>query len=474
MLPIRICKPGLWTRAARLAAPLAVVFAAQSQGLDLPDGFPEDRAARQEMLMQQRMIDSLQESSRMHLVARRQQQSAGKPLGDWSVWRARLEKQAQDAPTQRLLGELRLAGLGQPADASEALAWLSKAAAGGDARAQVLEAAVVLSGRTGAHAGRQDAFRLLQDRAAQGDGLAMYAVGQALVEGRIVVRDLPQARQWFERGAKAGNSQAELALGRARYAGLGGPVDMGGGAAALAHAAAIGNRGAQLTLEMARLQGAGMVQDKPRALKAIQALAEAGDFAAQCDWGSLLFDGRATGRPDVPKALATWRKAAEQGSGRAHNLLGTVYREGLYGVVKDDALARAHALQGAALGDSHAQDLAGEVLLLGIGGAADQAQALRWFRAAANQGESYAIMRLAVRLLEGLDGPADLAKARDYMGISANLGQAQAQYMFGQMLEKGVGGASDKPDAARWYRAAADQGHTEAGARLKALLGTSP
>jgi TPR repeat protein len=112
--------------------------------------------------------------------------------------------------------------------------------------------------------------------------------------------------------------------------------------------------------------------------------------------------------------------------------VGVIYGEGL-GVAKDDAEAVRWYQKAADQGNNAGQNNLGEMYQLGRGVAKDDAEAVRWYRKAADQG------------------------------------LAEAQYYLAWMLERGRGTAKSVADATRWYRRAAAQGHAKARAALKRL-----
>lgn len=84
-------------------------------------------------------------------------------------------------------------------------------------------------------------------------------------------------------------------------------------------------------------------------------------------------------------------------------------------------------------GDAHAQDIVGGWYELSIVRALDYAEAVKWYRLAADQG--YAV----------------------------------AQFHLGRMYAEGKGVDQDRAQAAMWFRMAADQGYVDAKQRLKLL-----
>ena len=97
----------------------------------------------------------------------------------------------------------------------------------------------------------------------------------------------------------------------------------------------------------------------------------------------------------------------------------------------------------------------------------DDAEAVRWYRLAAEQGDAAAQVNLGVDVLK-TDGvsPRDDAEAVRWYRLAAEQGDANAQYSLGSMYENGRGVPQDDAEAVRWYRLAAEQGNAYAQANL--------
>jgi TPR repeat protein len=151
-------------------------------------------------------------------------------------------------------------------------------------------------------------------------------------------------------------------------------------------------------------------------------------------------------RRDYAAALREFRPAAERGHARAQYYLGLMY-------------------------------------LQGRGVSRDEAEAEKWFRMAAEQGDRSALASLAMmaRSQEGSKSARDDKAARIDKAtpseeatrsdteaaepperLAAERGDAQAQIKLAAMYEEGRGVAKDLAEAARWYRLAAEQGHAKA------------
>ena len=72
--------------------------------------------------------------------------------------------------------------------------------------------------------------------------------------------------------------------------------------------------------------------------------AEAGDAAAQTDFGYLYFSGAGGMPKDYAKALFWFRKSADQNFARGFDCIGSFYEMGLGGLPKDPVKALASAV----------------------------------------------------------------------------------------------------------------------------------
>lgn len=98
----------------------------------------------------------------------------------------------------------------------------------------------------------------------------------------------------------------------------------------------------------------------------------------------------------------------------------------------------------------------------------DYAEAVRWYRKAAEEGHATAQCALGNRYSFGEGVPQDYAQAVHWYRKAAEQGQANAQYNLAFYYEKGRGVPQDYEQAAHWYRKAAGQGITAAQERLGA------
>jgi len=138
--------------------------------------------------------------------------------------------------------------------------------------------------------------------------------------------------------------------------------------------------------------------------------------------------------------------------------LGVAYYNG-DGVAQDKAEAVRWFRKAAEQGHADAQFNLGLMYGKGEGVAQDKAEAVRWFRKAAEQGVAAAQYNLGVMHSKGDGVEQNKAEAAKWYRKAAEQGDAQAQNNLGVMYSKGEGVAQDKLESARWYRKAAEQGN---------------
>ncbi len=125
------------------------------------------------------------------------------------------------------------------------------------------------------------------------------------------------------------------------------------------------------------------------------------------------------------------------------------------------------SLQAAATaGDSNAQFELGNRFLYGNGVVADELEAARWFRLAAEQNNNNAQYNLAVMYMQGTGVLADLNEALRWFQRAADLGDAPAQFTLGTLFANGRVVPQNPVQAHKWFTLAASSGHRAAAANL--------
>ena len=120
-------------------------------------------------------------------------------------------------------------------------------------------------------------------------------------------------------------------------------------------------------------------------------------------------------------------------------------------------------------GNADAQGHIGELYAVGLGVEQDYAEAMRWLRLAADQGNAQAQKNVGLFFLNGWGVKQDYVEAKRWLRVAAKQGDARAQDTMGYLYVTGHGVARDYDEAMRWYRMAADQGDASAQASIGRL-----
>ena len=104
----------------------------------------------------------------------------------------------------------------------------------------------------------------------------------------------------------------------------------------------------------------------------------------------------------------------------------------------------------------------GGMYALGRGVPQDDAEAVKWYRKAADQGDAIAQHNLGVMYSDGLGVPQDYAEAVKWYREAADQGEAAAQVNLGVMYAIGQGMPQDPVQAHMWFNLAASQGDEDA------------
>ncbi|WP_300528930.1 tetratricopeptide repeat protein [Maricaulis sp.] len=206
--------------------------------------------------------------------------------------------------------------------------------------------------------------------------------------------------------------------------------------------------------------------DAASAIAMVQPRAAAGEAEAQLIYGRLLLNG--VGAPqDDAGAMDQFLAAAEQGLPAAMNEYGRGLMIGRGRPANPDAgldwLGRAAASGTASMAHDYA------VALESFAGAEQLAEALDWYRRAAEQDFLPSVTSLGVLYLDGRGVEADPARALNLFRRAAEAGDGRAQNNIGLMYSRGTGVERDYEAAALWFERAAEQGLPQAMRNLSVL-----
>lgn len=194
--------------------------------------------------------------------------------------------------------------------------------------------------------------------------------------------------------------------------------------------------------------------------------AERGDARAQYNMALI-----ARALEDYTDALH-WAHMAADRSARARYLLGDLYAKG-QGVPADDGNALRWYREAAEMGDAAAQYQVGRFLAQGRAGPRDPEAAVDWFERAAKRGHAQAQLALGQALLQGKGVPQQRLQGRNWLLRAARQGLAKAQWQLGRLAEEGGSSVANQADALVWYEMATGNGLREAeedAQQLRSLL----
>jgi TPR repeat protein len=162
------------------------------------------------------------------------------------------------------------------------------------------------------------------------------------------------------------------------------------------------------------------------------------------------------------KLVETIKAAAEKGDPGQQCALGETYFSGRHGVAQNYAEAVYWFRKAAEQGYPKAQSVLGACYDSGEGVAKDSAEAVRWYRRAAEQGYRLAQFNLGVCYCNGDGVATNHAESVKWYRRSAEQGYAAAQYNLGLCYHSGDGVAKDYTESVKWWRKAAEQGEADA------------
>ena len=99
----------------------------------------------------------------------------------------------------------------------------------------------------------------------------------------------------------------------------------------------------------------------------------------------------------------------------------------------------------------------------------DKAAAVRWYRAAGDQGVTSALFNLGMMAWRGEGMEKSAEESFRFHRRAAEAGHAKSQLVLGRMLLNGQGVPKDRAEAIRWLRASAGQGTELARQELEKL-----
>jgi TPR repeat protein len=148
---------------------------------------------------------------------------------------------------------------------------------------------------------------------------------------------------------------------------------------------------------------------------------------------------------------------AEKGDAQAQDKLGNTFLVGSLGVAKDEAEAVRWFRKAAEQNHAEAENSLGSCYACGQGVAKDEVEAAKWYRKAAERGNAHAQCNLGVSYDTGQGVAKDEVEALKWYRKAAEQGNAVAQCNLGVSYGTGQGVAKDEAEAVKWFRKAAEQ-----------------
>ena len=211
-------------------------------------------------------------------------------------------------------------GLGVRSDPARALAWAEKGASLGNALAQNM-VGLLRAARGGDPADDKAALAAWLDAAGQGLAWGAFNAGYFLESGRGVAHPDPVlAFEYYRRAADDGNPAAGNAIGDLYRSGRGVPQDLKRAIAWYGWAADRGSAAAQLTLGYLYANGQGVTADDARAVDLYERAARQNLPGALNNLGFMVEHGRGVPR-NLAEAASLYRRAAELGDRDAESNL---------------------------------------------------------------------------------------------------------------------------------------------------------
>jgi TPR repeat protein len=162
--------------------------------------------------------------------------------------------------------------------------------------------------------------------------------------------------------------------------------------------------------------------------------------------------------------------AASFGDPQAQLAVAFHYAKGI-GAERNEAEAVKWYTQAAEQGLAAAQFNLGVMYAKGRGVTQNYAEAFKWYRRSAKQGDPTAQATVASMYMKGVGTEKNPKKALEWSLLAAAQGHQNAMFNVGEMYLHGLGTTRDPAEAFRWYRRAAELGHVGAQINLGFMYG---
>ena len=344
------------------------------------------------------------------------------------------------------IGHMSLAGEGVPIDAKESIAWFRKSAALGNAQAEAALGAIYMDDIHGVQ-DFAEGVRWYRRAAKKGDPQAEIALARLYASGQGVAQDYAEAEKWYDQAAEKLGSMYQLHLAEMYLKGDG-VRPSAPNAYRWCVVSAQCNLGYLVDIA-SKMSSAELAEAKRAARLSVLA-------SALATPGSLDEAKQAMTPSRVNPALAYAKllPLAIEGNPEAEYQLGAMYHAG-NGLPQNYDIGLEWLKKAAE--QAHAQadcDLAG-IYAMGLGVTRDSSAASDWYAKAAKHGVDCPGRPLTSRLLHPLGIDDDNAEAVGKLRAAAEQGDAGAQLKLGKLYEEGKIVGQDKFQAAIWCGVAA-------------------
>jgi TPR repeat protein len=178
----------------------------------------------------------------------------------------------------------------------------------------------------------------------------------------------------------------------------------------------------------------------------------------------------ARGAPRISPALASKLNLAEEGDPDAQAAVAFMYAKGVE-TDKDEAEALKWFRKAAEQDNLAAQYNLGVIYANGRGVEANQAEALKWYLRAAEKGDTTAQATVADMYRNGTGTAPDFKLAFDWNARAAKRGHRDSLFHLGEAYWNGRGVDRNPVEAFRWYKKAALKGHLGAQVNVAYMYG---
>lgn len=367
--------------------------------------------------------------------------------------------------TEYRIGKMVAAGLGTEQDYLQAADWLTLSANEKYKYAQYSLGGLYYHGK-GVDQNHETAFALYTRSADQSFPYASFELGKMLRDGIGCIKNQLDADRHFKEAflgfvsleEKGHDDKLQYRLGWMLLNGVGTEKDIPAAKDYFEKAATVGNPFA--CYQLAKLILSDETASPPEVEKALgylkQAVEAENPYAAYF-LGKLYEKGQHVPQ-NTAEAVRLYTLSAEQDNDFAAYRLGKLYLGG-GGVLKDVEAAIRWLTFSADRKNPFAEYALGVLYLKGEDVLKDIPKALEYLKRSAGQGNQFAQYRLGKVYLMGEDVPKDIPSALQFLTATAEQGNQYAQYTLGKLYLMGKDVPKDKEAAARWFTLSAAQGN---------------